>query len=392
MLRNVLVVSEVGRALVLLIGAGLLIQTLVNLRSVDPGFRTEKLLTMETVLPRPKYAEGTKRQTYYEAVLERVNALPGVRKAAFTNLLPFTSKGNTTSFHIEGQTHEDAQDCLLREGTRDYLATLEVHLLEGRLFGSEDRANSPGVVVINETFKNYGWPNRSALGQRLHINSDGPKAPWYTIIGVVQDVRERGLDTGMKLGVYMLVDQVPNLWGVPGVLAIRTAGDPQGLISAARQAIWAVDRDQPINDIRTMDDILDLEVANRRQQMTLLAGFAMLALVLASLGIYGVLSYRVTQRTREIGVRMALGASPGSVVQMVLTQGLKLTALGLAIGLLGAFWLARLMKALVYGIGTADPATFAGTAALLAAVAIVACVIPARMAARVDPVIALREE
>ena len=391
-LRGVLVVSEVALALVLLIGAGLLIQTLMKLRSIDPGFRTEKLLTMETVLPRPKYADGAKRQAYYDAVLERVHALPGVRNAAFTSLLPFTQKGNTTSFHIEGQPHEDAQDCLLREGTRDYLATLEVHLLEGRLFGSEDRANSQGVVIVNETFKNYGWPNVSALGKRLQINATGPQAPWYTVVGVVRDVRERGLDTGMKPGVYMLVDQVPNLWGVPSVLAMRTAGDPLGLIGAARQAIWAVDREQPINDIRTMDDILDLEVANRRQQMNLLAGFAMLALVLASLGIYGVLSYLVTQRTREIGVRMALGATPRSVVRMVLREGLTLTGLGLLIGLVGALWLARLMKALVYGIGTADPATFGGTAAILAIVAMVACVIPARTAARVDPVIALREE
>jgi len=392
LLRDALVVCEVALALMLLIGAGLLVQTLVRLRAVDPGFQTENLLTMQTVLPRPKYADGGKRQAYFDAVLDRIRQLPGVRGAAFVSDLPYTTTGDTSGFRVEGRITEDQQDCLLREGTRDYLETLGVHLIEGRLFSGDDRSGSLGVAIVNETFAKYVWAGQSALGKRIQVDETGPKGRWYSVVGVVRDVRERGLKVDLKPGVYMLIDQVPEMWAVPNSLVIRTAANPTSLVSGARQAVWSVDREQPVNNISTMDEIIDKEVASHRQEMTLLSAFAVLALVLSSLGIYGVLSYLVSQRTREMGLRMALGARPGELVRMMVIQGTRLAAIGLAIGLLAAVWLAKLMASLVYGIGTTDPIIYASMAAVLGIVSAIACVAPALKAARVDPVVALREE
>jgi putative ABC transport system permease protein len=246
--------------------------------------------------------------------------------------------------------------------------------------------------VVNETLARYSWGRDSALGKRLQINDFGPKATWYTVVGVVKDVRERGIQADLKAGVYMLVDQVPEMWNVPYALIVRTQGDPALMANSARQAIWSVDREQPVSGVSTMEEIIDTEVANQRQEMILLSTFAVLALVLASLGIYGVLAYLVSQRTREMGLRMALGARPGELVRMMVMQGSRLAGIGLVIGTLAALWFAKLMATLVYGVGTADPFIFASMAAVLGIVSVMACVAPARKAARVDPAIALREE
>jgi putative ABC transport system permease protein len=390
--RDALVVAEVALALILLVSAGLLLRTLRNLHAIDAGFNSENILTMTTRLPGTKYADAGKRMNYFDTVLAGVRALPGVERAGFTSNLPFTARGNSNGFSIEGRPFGVGEnpDALYREMTTDYLEAMRVRLLEGRFFGSEDRANSLPVVIINETFKKQYWPNESPLGKR--IQTSGSNTPWQTIIGVVKDVRERGLEIDMKPAVYLPVVQVPFGWNIPSQLAIRTSMSPLAVAKAAREVIWSVDREQPISEVRTMDDIVDLEVADHKQQTTLLGAFAALALVLASLGIYGVLSYAVTQRTREIGLRMALGANANDVTRMVVGQGLALTGLGIAVGLVAAFGLTRTMTKLLVGVAAGDPAIFAGVAALLAVVALVACYVPAFRASRVDPMIALRDE
>jgi putative ABC transport system permease protein len=390
--RDALVVAEVALALILLVSAGLLLQTLRNLHAIDAGFNPENILTMSTRLPSPKYADPSKRLAYFEAVVQKIRGLPSVVSAGFTSNLPFTSQGYTADFSIEGRPFAPgtSQNALYREVTNDYLQTLRVRLLEGRLFGNDDRANSLPVVIINETFKKQYWPNESPLGKR--VQTSGDNTPFQTIVGVVADVRERGLELDMKPAVYLPVMQLPFGWNTPHQLAIRTAMDPHAIAKAAREAIWAVDRGQPIADVRTMDDIVDLEVANHKQQTALLGAFAALALVLASLGIYGVLSYAVTQRTREIGVRVALGASIGDVTRMVVGHGIALTVLGIAIGTGVALAVTRSMTKLLVGVKAADPAIYVAVAVLLSIVALVACYVPAARAARVDPTVALREE
>ena len=390
--RDALVISEVALAMMLLVSAGLLLQTLRNLHAIDAGFNPDNLLTLSTRLPSPKYADPLKRVQYFNAVIDRVRGLPAVTGAGFTSNLPFTSQGYASVFRIEGRPFAPGNnpDALYREVTNDYLQTLRVRLLEGRLFGRDDLANSLPVVIINETFKKQYWPNESPLGKR--VQTSGDNTPWQTIIGVVADVRERGLELDMKPAVYLPVVQLPFGWNNPHQLAIRTLTDPHSVARAAREAIWSVDRDQPIADVRTMDDIIDLEVADHRQQTALLGAFAAVALLLATLGIYGVLSYAVTQRTREIGVRVALGASGGDMTRMVVGRGIALTALGITIGTGGALLVTRSMTKLLVGVKAADPAIYGAVALLLAIVAVVACYIPAARAARVDPIVALREE
>jgi len=390
--RDALVVSEVALAMILLVSAGLLLETLRNLRSIDAGFDSSKLLTLTTRLPYPKYADALKRMNYFESVLERVRALPGVTSAGFTSNLPFTARGNTNGFQVEGIQFQPGanQDALYREVTNGYFETMHMRMLEGRIFGPEDRPGAPPVVIVNETFKKQFWPNESALGKR--INTEGSNAPWQTIVGVVRDVRERGLEMEMKPGVYLPVQQFPNGWNIPSNLAIRTATDPLALTKAVRESIWAVDPEQPISEVGTMDDIVDKEVADHKQQTTLLGSFAALALILASLGIYGVLSYAVTQRSREIGVRMALGASSNDVTRMVVSQGLKLTGIGFAIGIAVALLVTRSMTKLLVGVTPADPRVYAMVAGVLTLVAFAACYIPAMRASRVDPMVALRDE
>jgi predicted permease len=390
--RDVLVISEVAMALVLLVAAGLMIQTLLRLQAQDTGFNPEDLLTLRTTLPLPKDSDGAKRQAFYDRVLERVARLPGVRAAAYASTPPFTQTGNTSSCVLEGRLEKDSQDCLFREGTVDYLKTLGVQLREGRFFTPQDRLGALPVVIVNESFAKSNFPNGGGIGKRLQTSRIGPEAPWYTIVGVVRDVRERGFEPPQKPGLYLPVEQVPELWGIPEYLVVRTVQDPHRAVNALRQAIWQVDPEQPVSAVRSMEEIMSLETAGRRQHMILLGAFSALALLLATLGIYGVLSYAVTQRTREIGLRMALGASAASVLRMVVAHGLRLTAAGLAIGIGCALAVSRALGSLLYGVGTTDPATYAGVAVILSSVGILACVIPARRAARVDPIAALREE
>jgi predicted permease len=390
--RDALVVAEVAVALVLLVGAGLMLRTLATLRAIDVGFRPDHLLTLRTTLPAQKYRDPARRIAFFDRVIAGVKALPGVESAAYNSLLPFVETGNTQSYHVEGRPRPagEAGDALLRVGTNDYLKTLGVQLIEGRLADDRDGAAAPPVIVVNETLARRYFPHESALGHRITMDERVPV--WRTIIGVVRDVRERGYALDMKPGVYIPFAQIPDTWAQPDSLVMRVKGDPAALSAGVRRVIAAVDPEQPVSAVRTMDEILDRNVEDRTQQMTLLTAFAGLALLLASIGLYGVLSYAVSQRSREIGLRMALGASARKVVGMVVGRGLALTGAGVAIGLALAVAGARAMKSLLYGVDAIDPATFAGVAALLCAIAALACWAPARRASRVDPIVALRDE
>ncbi len=389
--RDALVVLEVAAALVLLTGAGLMIQTMAKLRAVDLGFRPDHLLTMSTALGA-KAKDVVKGTDYLDRVQAQVSVLPGVKSASFVSTLPFQSIGNTRGFMIDGQPIDlsYSPDALFRVGSVNYLQTLGVKMIEGREFTESDRTATPPAVIVNETLARHYWPKASAIGHHISFGSPNGRVD-RTIVGVVADVHERGYDIAMKPGVYVPINALDFNWG-PDTLVVRTAGEPTALASAIRRVIASVDPQQPISELRTMDQIVDRNVADRQQQMTLLGAFAGLALVLASIGLYGVLSYAVTQRSREIGLRIALGASANSVIRMIVARGLALTGVGLVIGLIAASAATRALKNILYGVGATDPITFASVAALLAIIALIACWAPARRASRVDPITVLREE
>jgi predicted permease len=365
---------------------------LINLRAIDIGFTPGHLLTVRTTLPQRKYSDAAARNAFYERVIAQVRAQPGVRSAAYASTLPFQTQGNTIFYGVEGrdQPANVPDDALLRTGTSDYLRTLGVQLVEGRLIDDRDGRDAPLVIVINETLARTFWPHESATGHRMQISSS--QSPWRTIVGVVRDVRERGYEPALKPGVYLPYAQVPDTWAMPEYLVIRTETEPLAMTAIARAAVKAVDPDQPISTVRTMDDIIDRDVADRTQQATLLGAFSTLALLLATVGLYGVLSYTVTQRRREIGVRLALGAAGSDIVRTVLARGLALTLTGIAAGTAGAWAATRLLQAVLYGVTPADPATFGSVIMLLSGVGTVACAAPAWRAMRVDPIEVLRDE
>jgi len=392
-LRGALVIGEIALALVLLAGAALLIQTFLRLRSLDIGIDPENVLTVRTTLPRSKYGELPKRAAFYQQVLERVRALPGVVSAGYTTAVPLTWRGGTTGFAVEGRETVPGQDALCRQVSHGYMETMGIKLRRGRFFDDRDVAQSQPVAIINETMAHQYWPGGDALGKRFKLDPSDLQRSWVTVVGIIGDVKEMGLEGPPKAEMFFPYQQMPDdFWNIPLDLTVRTSGDPLSVAAAVRQAVWSVDRNQTVSNIRTMDEILSEEVAQRRIGMTLLAAFAALALLLASLGIYGVLSYAVAQRTQEIGIRKALGADRKDVLQMVVADGMRLAAAGIAIGLGVSFALTRLMAGLLFGVRASDPRTLGAVTLLLIAVALAACYIPARRAAKVDPMIALRCE
>lgn len=386
-LRSVLVTAEVALALVLLIGAGLLLRSFVALQHVEPGFRPDHVLTMAIDLPDKRYPEMADAARFYERLLERVRALPGVQSAGIASDIPWTGYDENSNFDIEGRPPEPGHE---PEGryhfvTPGYFEAIGTPLLGGRFFTAADNADAPKVVLVNSALARRYFPGEDAVGKRLELW--GLKG--VTIVGVVGDVKDTPDALEAKPAYYWPTQQMV----FAGMfLAVRSASDPAVLTDAVRREVLALDKDLPVTDARTLEDTAVAAVAGARFTLLLVGAFAGVALILAMVGIYGVMAYTVTQRTHEIGVRMALGAQARDVLKLILSQGLRLTLLGVTVGLAAAFAVTRALSSLLYGVKAADPATFVAVALLLAAVALVACFIPARRATQVDPIVALRYE
>jgi predicted permease len=391
--RGLLVIGEVAISFVLLIGAGLLISSFLHLRKLDPGFRADHLLTMKVDLSEVKYPDRDRRAAFFDEVIRQVRALPGVQSAAVANNLPLTYNGDSMTISIEGLADPppgQQPDVIYRVIGPGYFATMGIQIVGGRDFTDQDKGDSRDVVVISEKTARHFWPGDDPIGKRLKPGSSASNSPWREVIGVVKDVRQNDLIAPTKMEMYLNYRQLKNI--PANALVVRTTIDPMSLAGSVRNAIWSVDKDQAVADIDTMDHILAEAVARQRFSMFLLGFFAVVALLLASVGIYGVMSYSVAQRTREIGIRMALGARRADVLQMTVKQGLKLVGAGMLLGVVAAFILTRVMATLLYGITATDPITFGGISVVLLAVAILASYIPALRATKVDPIVALRSQ
>jgi putative ABC transport system permease protein len=385
--RSVLVVLESAVAVVLLIGAGLLVRSLVQLQNINPGFDAHNVLTMRVDLSEEKYSTPDKSGSFFTELESRIGSLPGVESVGFVTELPLSGQPNDMPFTVEGRpaaSISESRGADFRRVNLQYFKALRIPLLRGRNFTEQEVKQSAKVLVISELLASQVFPNEDPLGKRLIMMME--KDPWE-IIGVVGDIRHRSLETQPFPAMYMPSNQTGGT-----NLVIRTVGDPANLAAAVRKEVQAIDPDQPVAAVRTMDDWVDTSVAQPRYRTALLGLLALLALVLASTGIYGVMSYSVAQRTHEIGVRMALGAKRRDVLSMVVRQGMVLVVAGVGIGLLGAFALTRVMSSLLFGVTAKDPITFVVVATLLTLVAFVACYIPARRATKVDPLVALRYE
>ena len=391
--RAVLVVAEVAVSLVLLIGAGLLINSFIRLRRIDPGFSTDNMLTMRIELPWPKYTELKRRAAFYEDMIHRVESLAGVKSAAVTTSLPLLKEGYEIAITIEGRpAPPPGQDIIIitRIVSPKYFETMGMRLLKGRDLSDQDRTNTPGVVVISEGMANRYWPGQDPIGKRISAGNPEKPEDWLQIVGVVNDVRQYKLDAESKPQMYLTYAQTD--FFAPRDLAVKTDVDPASLAATVRRAVWEIDKDQPVSNISTMDEILSESLARQRFSMLLLAIFAGLAMLLAAVGIYGVMSYSVAQRRGEIGIRMALGAQKFDVLKLTVGEGLKLVLIGIGLGLIGALLLTRLMSSLLFGITATDPLTFIAISFVLVVVALIASYVPALRATRVDPLVALRYE
>ncbi|MGH9701994.1 MAG: FtsX-like permease family protein, partial [Candidatus Acidiferrales bacterium] len=389
-LRAVLVAGEIALALILLVGAGLLLKSLSNLKGVSPGFDSRGVMTAAISLPESRYKEDAQQIAFYRAVAQRLASQPGVTSAAVATPIPFTGMVPSASFSIENRLEgpgDPGPHSDLQWVTPAYFQAMGIPLRAGRVFTDEDRAGAPPAAIIDENLARQYWPEQNPIGQHLRR---GSKSPWITIVGVVAHVFPSALvgDTGKGICYYPAYQQPINL----AFLVARTPMNPVSLASAMREAVRAVDSGQPIYDLKPMLERVDESLGPRRFGVTMVGFFAGVAVLLAAMGLFGIISYSVTQRTQEIGVRMALGAQRSDVLKLILGQGLRLALAGVGIGLVGSLGLTRVIASLLYGVSATNPATFAAVAAMLAFVALLACYLPARRAMRVDPIVALRYE
>jgi len=390
-IRNALVVSEVALALALLIGAGLMLRSFFRLMSVDPGINTRNVLTMDIRLPLGKY-DLQQRTAFFQQLLERLRALPGAQSAGAVYPLPLGGTDEGVGLSIEGLPpaapgHQRVAGPRIVGG--DYFSALQIQVKRGRVFTDGEGRDAPPVVVINEAMAREYWPNQNPIGKRVSFDSRDGRPLWREIVGVVGDVRHLGLDRGLRPEIYIPFIQ---FGGPPSTLVVRANGGPRSLIAAIRNEVKAIDKDQPISNIKTLDELLENSVAQRRFNLMSLGIFAGVALALAAVGIYGVMSFLVAQRTHEIGVRMALGAQQCDVLKLVVGRGLRLVLIGLGVGGAGALALTQLLRNLLFDVSATDPLTFGLIAMLLLGVAFLACYLPARRATKVDPLVALRQE
>jgi len=392
-LRSALVVAEMAVALVLLTGAGLLMKSFLRLQRIDPGLRIDRVTALKLWIPDVRYADDERKAQFYGEVLRRVQTLPGVEVAGATSDLPMSGSDTNLGFVIEGRpalppTQEPYTG--LHQVSPDYFRAMGIPLLRGRLFTERERRGTPDAVIIGDTLARRFWTGEDPLGHRVSFgfNEKGERS-WYTVIGVVGDVRQRGLQETLRPEVYIAYAQWPSRYMT---LVVRSPLEPAAIAAAVRREVLAVDGEVPVYGVQSMREVLDGSLETQRFDMALLALFAGVALALAAVGLYGVLAYVVTQRTHEIGLRMALGARRLDVLRLVVGQGMCLALLGVLAGLLGALGLTRVLSSLLVGVAATDPSTLGLTAALLTAVALIACGVPALRASRVDPMVALRHE
>jgi len=397
--RSILVVSEVALSLILLVGAGLMIRSLWVLSTLDPGFDPHGVLTMSLVLPNNKYSRPIEEIAFFDRVLAKAGALPGVISAGLIDDLPLNGEGSHQPIAIEGgpvQAMSDQPEVDTRTITPGYLSTMHIPLRRGRDLSTADAPDRPSVALISESMAKRFWPNQDPIGRHLTMTFSPDRV--REIVGIVGDVKLLGMDAAPSSATIYLPASQPSGSGVaewhpsPMQLALRTQSQPSSLVSAVTAAIHSIDSDQPVTDVMTMDDVVDSSLSQRRFSMLLLAAFAVLALVLAAVGIYSVLAFAVRRRVREIGIRVALGAEVKDILRLIITEGMKPALIGLLLGVAGALALGRIIASFIYGIAAHDPLTFAAVAAILAAVALLASIIPAYRAARIEPTRALREE
>jgi putative ABC transport system permease protein len=391
--RKALAATEIALSLVLLAGAGLLLRSFSKLYGIDPGFRSDHLLTMEIALPSAKYPAGTdKPLAFYRDLLGRINALPGVERAGAVNVLPLGANFDTAGTEPEGFVHGPGETPYPERYivTPSYLAAVGIRLVRGRLLTEADQENAPLVALISNTAAARWWPSQDPIGRRVKVPGfDYQPQPWRTVVGVVQDVKQAGLDAPPTMQIYLPHAQYRN-GGL--TLVVRTKSDPLNLAAEVRGQVTEVDPEQAVSNIASMDQVLFDSISSRRFSATLLGALAGLGLLLASVGVYGVISYGVSQRTREIGIRMALGAARGDVLSLVVGEGVKLLLLGVGAGAISSLLLTPVLSGLLFGVSPRDPVAFAASAVFLAAVALLACYVPARRASRIDPMVALRYE
>ncbi len=391
-LRGILVVAEVTLSLVLLAGAGLLIRSFWRLEDVDPGFQAQNVLTLRLSLPEARYGDPVKIRNFYRELVRRVRELPGVQAAGAISALPLSGQGSSGTTTIDTEAvppDRRTPEADMRPITPGFFQAMRIDLLRGRYFEEQDSETANPVAIIDESMASTFWPNEDPIGKRLHRGGGKSTAPWMAIVGVVRHVRFRTLESASRVQVYW--PEAQNPW--PNLsLAIRAGSNPRGLVSAIEHQVQAIDPEEPVYAVRMMDELLARSLAQRRLSMLLLSLFAGLALILAAVGIYGVISYSVEQRTRELGIRMALGAGRTQVLGMILGHSLRLILAGVVLGLAGSLALTRLMSGLLFNVTASDPSTFAIVAGILLAVGLVAGYLPAHRATLINPVGALRQE